>query len=110
MPMLSYSALHSRFMWNTAPIISGLLFFTKRSQNYHTVFTKGVYYIDNETRDNLQSKQRIDYTLITEPDGWVTIIERNISGYSVLLQACNRQKAIDYIVMREPLPIAVNIL
>ena len=37
-------------MRNTAPIISGLLFFTKRSQNYHTVFTKGVYYIDNETR------------------------------------------------------------
>ena len=50
MAMLSYSALHSRFMQNTAPIISGLLFFTKRSQNYHIVFTKGVYYIDNETR------------------------------------------------------------
>ena len=52
----------------------------------------------------------VDYTLITEHDGWVTIIERNISGYSILLQACNRQKAIDYIVMREPLPVAVNIL
>ena len=48
--MLSYSVLLNRFMWNTAPIISGLLFFTKRSQNYHTVFTQGVYYIDNETR------------------------------------------------------------
>ena len=52
----------------------------------------------------------VDYTLITEPDGWVTIIERNIGGYSVLLQACNYQKAIDYIVMREPLPVAVDIL
>ena len=52
----------------------------------------------------------IDYTLITEPDGWVTIIERNISGYAVLLQACNRAKAIEYIVRREPLPVAVNIL
>ena len=52
----------------------------------------------------------VDYTLITEPDGWVTIIERNNSGYSVLLQACNRQKAIDYIVMREPLPVAVDIM
>ena len=52
----------------------------------------------------------IDYTLITEPDGWVTIIERNHSGYTALLQACNRQKAIDYIVMREPLPVPVNIL
>ena len=52
----------------------------------------------------------IDYTMITEPDGWVTIIEHNHSGYSVLLQACNRQKAIDYIVMREPLPVAVNSL
>ena len=52
----------------------------------------------------------IDYTLITESDGWVTIIERNISGYSVLLQASNRAKAIEYIVRREPLPVAVNIL
>lgn len=52
----------------------------------------------------------IDYTLITEPDGWVTIIERNIRGYSVLLQACNRSKAIDYIVQREPLPVAVDIM
>ena len=52
----------------------------------------------------------IDYTLITELDGWVTIIERNISGYAVLLQACNRQKAIEYIVRREPLPVAVNII
>lgn len=52
----------------------------------------------------------VDYTLITEPDGWVTIIERNISGYSVLCQAKDRQKAIDYIAMREPLPVAVNII
>ena len=52
----------------------------------------------------------VDYTLITESDGWVTIIERNISGYSVLLQACNLHKAIDYIVMREPLPVAVDIM
>ena len=52
----------------------------------------------------------VDYTLITEPDGWVTIIERNLSGYAVLLQACNRQKAIEYMVRREPLPVSVNIL
>ena len=52
----------------------------------------------------------IDYTLITEPDGWVTIIERNLSGYAVLLQASNLQKAIEYIVRREPLPVSVNIL
>ena len=52
----------------------------------------------------------VDYTLITELDGWVTVIERNISGYSVLLQACNRQKAIEYIVRREPIPVPVNII
>ena len=52
----------------------------------------------------------VDYTLITEPDGWVTIIERNLSGYAVLLQASNRAKAIEYIVRREPLPVPVNIL
>ena len=52
----------------------------------------------------------VDYTLITEPDGWVTIIERNTSGYSILLQASNRQKAIEYMVMREPLPVAVDVI
>ena len=52
----------------------------------------------------------IDYTLITERDGWVTIIERNLSGYAVLLQASNREKAIEYMVRREPLPVPVNIL
>ena len=52
----------------------------------------------------------VDYTLITESDGWVTIIERNLSGYSILLQACNRAKAIEYMVRREPLPVAVNII
>ena len=52
----------------------------------------------------------IDYTLITEPDGWVTIIEHNISGYIILLQASNRQKAIEYMVTHEPLPLAVDII
>lgn len=52
----------------------------------------------------------IDYTLITELDGWVTIIERNLSGYAVLLQASNRQKAIEYMARREPLPVAADIL
>ena len=52
----------------------------------------------------------VDYTLITESDGWVTIIGRNLSGYAVLLQASNREKAIEYLVRREPLPVAVNIL
>ena len=52
----------------------------------------------------------VDHTLRTAPDGWVTIIERNLSRYAVLLQASNRAKAIEYIVRREPLPVAVNIL
>ena len=52
----------------------------------------------------------IDYVFITEPDGWISIIERNECGYSPLLQAANRQKAIEYIVMREPLPVAVNVI
>lgn len=52
----------------------------------------------------------IDYVFIVETDGWISIIERNECGYTPLLQAANRQKAIDYIVMREPLPVAVNII
>ena len=34
----------------------------------------------------------VDYTLITEHDGWVTIIERNISGYSVCYKRVTEQK------------------
>ena len=52
----------------------------------------------------------VDYTLITESDGWVTVIGRNLSGYVVLLQASNREKAIEYLVRREPLTVAVNII
>ena len=52
----------------------------------------------------------IDYVFIEEADGWISIIERNECGYSPLLQAANRQKAIEYIVMREPLPVAVNVI
>lgn len=52
----------------------------------------------------------IDYVFIVEPDGWISIIERNECGYTPLLQAANRQKAIEYIVMRESLPVAVNVI
>ena len=43
----------------------------------------------------------VEYILITELDGGVTIIEHNFNGYSVLLQECNKQKAIEYILRRE---------
>ena len=52
----------------------------------------------------------IDYVFIVESDGWVSIIERSECGYRPLLQAANRQKAIDYIVMRETIPVSVNII
>ena len=52
----------------------------------------------------------IDYVFIVESDGWISIIERNECGYTPLLQAVNRQKAIEYIVMRETIPVSVNII
>ena len=92
--MLSYSALHSRSMWNTAPIISGLLFFTKRSQNYHTVFTNRVYYIDNETRGAELSpfgateviKIRPYRKSVIQTDGgytqlWIAVINQAVNDY-----------------------------
>lgn len=53
----------------------------------------------------------VDYVLITEEDGWISIIEASsIKGYVPLMQALNRDKAIDYCVFREPVPVPVNIL
>ena len=68
--MLSYSALLNHFMRNTVPIYSGLLFFTKHSQNYHTVFTQGVYYIGNETRGEqpMSAEEYIPESRITITD------------------------------------------
>jgi hypothetical protein len=76
-------------MWNTAPIISGLLFFTKRSQNYHTVFTKGVYYIDNETRGEKHIKT------LRQPKGTarkVVNYEKKFTLYAELIQVAENPK------------------
>ena len=98
MPMLSYSALHSRFMWNTAPIISGLLFFTKRSQNYHIVFTKGVYYIDNETRGAklLINKAAIGATGVIKIRPYRKSVIQTDGGYTQLWIAVINQAVNDY--------------
>ena len=50
----------------------------------------------------------IDYLFIVEPDNWVSIVERNRSGYSLIIQACNREKALEYIYMREPINVPVR--
>lgn len=50
----------------------------------------------------------IDYLFIVELDGWVSIIERNKVGYRLVIQACNREKALEYIAMREPITVPVQ--
>ena len=50
----------------------------------------------------------IDYLFIVEPDNWVSIVERNKYGYRLIIQACNREKALEYIVMREPITVPIN--
>ena len=74
-------------MWNTAPIISGLLFFTKCSQNYHIVFTNRVYYIDNETRGATEVINIRPYRKsVIQTDGgytqlWIAVINQAVNDY-----------------------------
>ena len=98
MAMLSYSALLNLFMQNTAPIISGLLFFTKRSQNYHIVFTKGVYYIDNETRGAklLINKAAIRATEVVKIRPYRKSVIQTDGGYTQLWIAVINQAVNDY--------------
>ena len=56
----------------------------------------------NEGRAKIHHSNNIDYWFITEMDGWISIIEVNPdAGYIPLIQACNIDKAEDYIALRE---------
>lgn len=56
----------------------------------------------NEGRAKIYHSNNIDYWFITETDGWISIIETNSdAGYLPLIQACNIDKALDYITLRE---------
>ena len=51
----------------------------------------------------------IDYLLATMHDGWVAIFERDRNGlYSPLIQAMNREKALSYCAMREPVRVLME--
>lgn len=52
----------------------------------------------------------IDYLFITEQDGWISIIERKEGRYIPCLQANNREHALTWITMREPVTVQVNSL
>lgn len=54
----------------TKPLAEGLLFFTYFSQNYHTVFTKVRYNIDNETRGNTSKHNDIINGTLDECREW----------------------------------------
>lgn len=56
----------------------------------------------NEGRAKIHHSNNIDYWFITEADGWISIIEINPDAdYIPLIQACNIEKAEDYIAFRE---------
>lgn len=52
----------------------------------------------------------IDYKLVTESDGWISIYEYNphSGSYSPLIQARDMEHAHSYCCMREPVPAGVN--
>jgi len=55
------------------------------------------------------SANGIDYALQVEPDGWVTVWEKNFPYNPIpLLQACDEDKAINYCIMREKLLFPIN--
>ena len=67
-----------------ALIRSGLLFFTKISQNYHTDFTKRVYYIDNETKGviNIRPyKKSVIHTDGGYDQLWIAVIQQAVNDY-----------------------------
>ena len=98
MPVLSYSVLLNRSTWNTAPIISGLLFFTKCSQNYHIIFTNRVYYIDNETRGAklLSNKTAFGATEVIKIRPYRKSVIQTDGGYTQLWIAVINQAVNDY--------------
>ena len=62
-----------------------------------------------EGRAEHKNANTLNYIFITEPDGWISIIEYIDGRYIAKLQACDQQKAYEYITLREPLNIQVNI-
>jgi len=62
----------------------------------------------SEGRAEKINRNKIDWILITEPDGWMSIIQSSDNRYIPKLQACNRDKALDYIEMVEPMPYPIE--
>lgn len=65
----------------------------------------------NERRIERIYCNTLDYIFVTEEDGWISIIQddRN-SGYHPIIQAKDRDKALDYIAFIEPVTVPMNIL
>ena len=71
---------------------------------------KHIAQASKEFRVSRCSYNTIDYILITESDGWISIIQYREGIYKALLQACNAEKAHEYCSLREPCSVSVNIL
>jgi len=62
-----------------------------------------------EGRARIYHSNNIDYWFITETDGWISIIEiSSDAGYIPVIQACNIDKAMDYIVLRERINVPLT--
>ena len=71
-------------------------------------------HINKWLKENAISQERmsinsIDYLFATMQDGWIAIFERDRNGaYSPLIQAMNREKALSYCAMREPVRVPME--
>ena len=74
----------------------------------------GKEYIDNAIKNgkdvSCHYANGLDYVFVKEPDGWISILQRQQSGeYTPIIQARDEPHAKGYIYMIEPLTIPANI-
>lgn len=50
----------------------------------------------------------IPYLFVTLKDGWIAIFEKDLGQYIPCIQADNREHAVSWCVMREPLRIPIE--
>ena len=52
----------------------------------------------------------LSYVFVTESDGWISIFLKEGLGYRAIIQAKDREHAMSYIAMIEPVPACCEII
>lgn len=65
---------------------------------------------DNEIKEKTNEYANgIDYTFVTLKDNWIGVFERDCyCGIYPVIQACDREKALSFISLREPVTVPMQ--